>query len=52
MQRELTKLTDIEIWEPYNLTDEMRDRMTHLREEIANHRNKEAQYIDAKEELM
>ena len=52
MQRELAKLTDIEIWEPHNLTDEMRDRMTHLREEIANHRNKEAQYIDAKEKLI
>ena len=52
MQRELAKLTDIEIWEEENLTDEMRGRMTHLREEIAKCKVKESQYIDAREELI
>lgn len=52
MQRELAKLTDIEIWEEENLTDEMFGRMTYLRKEIANHRAKEAQYINAREELI
>lgn len=52
MQRELVKLTDIEIWEEENLTDEMRDRMVYLREEIANCKTQEAQYINAREELI
>lgn len=52
MQRELAKLTDIEIWEPENFTDEMHKEMARLREGIANHRAKETQYINAKEGLI
>jgi hypothetical protein len=34
MQRELLKLLDIEVWEPENFTDEMREQTKELRAEI------------------
>ena len=52
MQRDLTKLTDIEIWEPESLTDEEREIMQDLRESIAYCRQNEAEYFKAREELM
>ena len=51
MQRELTKLADIEIWEPERFTGTMFERVIELRKQIADCRAKETQYINAREEL-
>ena len=52
MQRELAKLTDIEIWEPENLTDDMCKIMQDLREAIESCRQNEAKYANARDELI
>ena len=51
MQRELVKLTDIEIWEPENYTDEMHERANTLREEIAMCRLAESNWATEKSKL-
>lgn len=51
MQRELSKLLDIEVWEFENYTQEMRNRAQELREHIALHRAQESKYAEAKWEL-
>ena len=51
MQRELSKLLDIEVWEPENFTDEMRARKKELRTEIAMCRLAESNWATEKAKL-
>ena len=51
MQRDLSKLLDIEIWEPENFTDELAELAQDLREAIAYCKEWEARYAQAKKEL-
>ena len=51
MQRDLAKLVDIEIWEPENLDDDLRELMQDLREAIEFCRQNETKYANARKEL-
>lgn len=51
MQRDLSKLLDIEIWEPENFTDELAELAQDLRDAIAYCKEWEAKYVQAKQEL-
>lgn len=51
MQRDLSKLLDLEIWEPENFTDELAELAQDLREAIAYCKEWEARYAQAKAEL-
>jgi hypothetical protein len=51
MQRDLSKLLDLEIWEPTNFTDELAEIAQDLREAIAYCKEWEARYAQAKAAL-
>lgn len=48
MQRALSKLFDIAVWEPENFTDEMQEEANALREKIVAKKAKETAYAQAK----